>query len=335
MRLPVRNLIRFGSAALGFALASCVPGAGAVESEPAASDVLIANAVPTGPQADYPVVVGEPFTIDGITHTPVDVLNYDEVGYATFDEPGASGVSAAHRTLPLPSYVEVTSLESGQTILVRVERRGPMTNARLIALSPDARGQLGVSEGTPVRVRRVNPPEEDRAELRAGRTASLRMETPPGLLDVLKRKLPAVGSASLSRAETEGAPALDATAPAAIRSVDPDSGVPSTRVPLEDDVTSGTLAATSTAPAPPPAAAKTSEPDPEPSATGNYVVQAGAYSSKAAAERVAESIGGYLEPVGRLWRVRAGPFATRGQAAAALAKVRGAGYSGAQIFTLR
>lgn len=335
MRSTVKHLTRFGSVALGFALASCVPGVGAVERVSLASDGMMDRAVQTGPQADYPVVVGEPFTIDGITHTPVDVLNYDEVGYATFDEPGASGISAAHRTLPLPSYVEVTSLESGRTILVRVEQRGPMTNARLIALSPDARAQLGVGEGTPVRVRRVNPPEDERAELRAGRTASLRMETPPGLLEVLKRRLPAVGSASLTRAEGDE-PALPASAaPAAIRSVDPNTGVPSTRVPLEDEVTSGTVAAPS---APRTASPVTSaEPDTPPNRAvdGNYAVQAGAYSSKAAAERVARSVDGYLEPVGRLWRVRTGPFATRGQASAALAKVRGAGYSGAQIVTPR
>ncbi|WP_454599381.1 septal ring lytic transglycosylase RlpA family protein [Qipengyuania sp. SM2507] len=335
MRFPVKNLTRLGPVALGFALASCIPGATAVESAPMASDAMIDRGVQTGPQADYPVVVGEPFTIDGITHTPVDVLNYDEVGYATFDEPGASGISAAHRTLPLPSYVEVTSLESGQTILVRVERRGPMTNARLIALSPDARAQLGVGEGTPVRVRRVNPPEEDRAELRADRTAGLRMETPPGLLEVLKRKLPAVGSASLTRAEGEEAAALANAAPSAIRSVDPNTGAPSTRVPLEDEVTSGTVRATGGAPAAAPAPVATPDPAPKPSGDGNYVVQAGAYSSKAAAERVASSIDGYLEPVGRLWRVRTGPFTTRGQASTALAKVRGAGYSGAQIVTLR
>lgn len=335
MRLTVKHTIRFGSIVLGFALASCVPGAGAVESAPPPSGSMVGSGSQTGPQADYPVVVGEPFTIDGITHTPVDVLNYDEVGYATLDEVSASGISAAHRTLPLPSYVEVTSLESGRTILVRVERRGPMTNARLVALSPDARAQLGVAEGTPVRVRRVNPPEEERAELRANRAASLRMETPPGLLDVLKRKLPAVGSVSLTRSEGEETAGLGKGTPAAIRSVDPTTGVPSTRVELEDEVTGGTVAATGAAAATGPAPATAPASAPEPAAKGNYAVQAGAYSTQAAAERVVRSIGGYHERVGRLWRVRAGPYATRGQAADALAKVRGAGYSDAQIVTLR
>ena len=342
MRSPVKNLTRFAPVALGFALASCISGANAGESLAAVSDGAIESGAQTGPQADYPVVIGEPFTIDGITHTPVDVLNYEEVGYATLDEPGAVGTSAAHRTLPLPSYVEVTSLDSGRTILVRVERRGPMTNARLIALSPDARTQLGVAEGAPVRVRRVNPPEEDRAELRADLAASLRMETPPGLLEVLKRKLPAVGSVSLTRRDDDGEAAGAGTAPGqvtAVRSVDPDTGAPSARIPIEDEVTVGTIAAPDAAPGvvqnAGSVAATIADQAPRPAASGNFAVQAGAYSSKAAAERVARNIDGYLEPFGRLWRVRAGPFATRGQASAALAKVRGAGYSGAQIVTLR
>ena len=53
------------------------------------------------------------------------------------------------------------------------------------------------------------------------------------------------------------------------------------------------------------------------------------------AQKVADAIGGYLEPAGSLFRVRVGPFANRGEAASALAKVRGAGYRDAQIVTTR
>src|SRR3546814_12925989 len=62
-----------------------------------------------------------------------DAPDYDEVGYASWyggahkGKPTANGehfrpegISAAHKTLPLPSYVEVTSLETGRTILVRI-----------------------------------------------------------------------------------------------------------------------------------------------------------------------------------------------------------------------
>ena len=63
------------------------------------------------------------------------------------------------------------------------------------------------------------------------------------------------------------------------------------------------------------------------------MVQAGAFSSRASAQRVAEALDGYVSPSGRLFRVRTGPFASRGQAEAALAKVRAAGYSDARVYT--
>ena len=54
-----------------------------------------------GPEADYPVAVGAPFVIGGVTYTPADTLNYDAVGYARAGSAG-SGISGAHHVLPLP-----------------------------------------------------------------------------------------------------------------------------------------------------------------------------------------------------------------------------------------
>ena len=69
-------------------------------------------------------------------------------------------VTAAHTTLPLPSYVEVTSLDTGRTILVRVNDRGPFARGRVIDLSRGAAKQLGArAAGTrAVRVRVVTRP---------------------------------------------------------------------------------------------------------------------------------------------------------------------------------
>src|SRR3546814_10196370 len=73
------------------------------------------------------------------------------------------GITAAHKTLPLPSYVEVTSLQTGRTILVRVNDRGPFARGRIIDLSKGAAEQLGIrAAGTaPVRVRVVDPRSEE------------------------------------------------------------------------------------------------------------------------------------------------------------------------------
>ena len=57
----------------------------------------VAGVPANGPQADYPILVGEPYQIAGKQYTPADVLNYDEVGYLTLD-PDTTGYSGAHHT---------------------------------------------------------------------------------------------------------------------------------------------------------------------------------------------------------------------------------------------
>ncbi len=57
------------------------------------------------------------------------------------------GMSAAHPTLPLPSYVRVTSIASGKTVVVRVNDRGPFIDSRLIDLSYTAAHKLGIVVG--------------------------------------------------------------------------------------------------------------------------------------------------------------------------------------------
>lgn len=86
--------------------------------------------------------------------------------------------TAAHRTLPLPSYVEVTNLANGRSLVVRVNDRGPFKKDRLIDLSYAAAARLGFADqGTaPVEVRAVGPgtagPESGRTEKGEARDAS-------------------------------------------------------------------------------------------------------------------------------------------------------------------
>ncbi|HUD28818.1 MAG TPA: SPOR domain-containing protein [Novosphingobium sp.] len=277
----------------------------------------------TGPAADYPVVVGEPFTIDGKEWTPVDQLNYDAVGQAVVGE--GAGVTGAHKTLPLPCYVEVTALDSGRTILVRLERRGPMTNNALVELSPDAAAQLGISAGGKgaVRLRRVNPPEQERALLRKGGRVPERMETPEGLLKVLRRKLadqsPLMPPVPAPPAMPTGARVSPSPAP-----------VEAARPPI---------APPSAKPAPAPSAKPVAKAPAEPAspsraaatAKGAFVVQVAAFSSESSARKVAGQLGGSVSAAGKFWRVRLGPYTNRAQAAPALEKARRAGYSDARI----
>ena len=121
-----------------------------------------------------PIVRGtmRPYQIRGRWHTPEVNESYDETGIASWygdafhGRPTATGeifdmhgLTAAHTTLPLPSLVEVTNLQTGQSIIVRVNDRGPFVDDRLIDLSRGAGDALGVrAQGLArVRVRYVGP----------------------------------------------------------------------------------------------------------------------------------------------------------------------------------
>lgn len=324
MRLPAdryacRTVLTFAAA-----LALAVPATVLIAKTPAAP-VLPAN----GPQADYPVVVGPAYAVQGVSYTPEDVMNYDQVGSLAADS--GAGITASHHTLPLPSYVEVTSLVTGRTILARVERRGPMGSTDLLALAPAALAQLDAMAGTPVRVRRVNPPEDQRAMLRAGTPAPLRMDTPMSLVEVLKRKLP--GQAAVVTASTP--PAAAPKPPASVVSMvatptpQPTPAIrPATRVAAAS-ITTAPAAAKS--PASPTPRATPARPAVAPS--GKFEVQAAAFASAENARAAAGKLGAKVSSIGRFYRVRTGPFASRAEAEASLAKVRAAGYSDARIQT--
>jgi rare lipoprotein A len=296
-----------------------------------------------GPEGDYPRVLGEPFVIDGVTYTPVDTMNYDQVGYAAMRGEG-TGIGGSHRTLPLPSYVEVTSLDSGRTILVRLDQRGPMSGPDLIDLSPAAWAQLGLPPGgtVAVRVRRVNPPEPERALLRLGEQAPERMETPKGLLAVLVRKLPPAPPGALKPgiepAPVASSPTLASAgiAPNAAAVAKPAPKPVSPVVPPVVEAARTPPTAAAPVPEAKPVLPPTIRPALTPSLVqaapqGGFFVQAAVFSTKARADAAAATLGGTVTPAGKLWRVRVGPHGSTAAAQAALAKVKAAGYADARV----
>lgn len=377
MRLP-GNVRKFAFAIGLIATLPACSGGGGSDLAPNADYYAVDRAAPTpisqnnGPQADYPQVLGEPYVVDGQTFTPTDVLSYDAVGYATIDPAGGQGVTISHKTLPLPSYVELTSLDTGRTILARAERRGPMTSSRIVGLSQGTARELGVGEGAPIRIRRVNPPEYERAALRSGQAAGSRLDTPDTLLAVLRKQLPATGSVSLARtnpraqsrdtggfdeafAEIEpgpssavadsfdeyrnpSQPALPARqtsyalAPIGERATGasprPDpvevARMPSRRQPTS--VPPRTMPTTRAATPP----VQTQQPAAQ---RGRYVIQVASFSSKDNAIDAADDLAGFVVQSGRFFRVRMGPYGTRGEADAALAMARGSGYRDAFVDT--
>lgn len=100
--------------------------------------------------------VGKPYTVNGVAYHPRVDYNYSETGIASWygsDFHGnrtANGeiydmtaISAAHKTLPLPSLVRVTNLENGRVLNIRINDRGPFSRGRIIDLSRRAAQLLG------------------------------------------------------------------------------------------------------------------------------------------------------------------------------------------------
>lgn len=266
---------------------------------------------------DGPVKVGDPYQVNGVTYTPTDDPAYDETGYASWygeeraGQPTANAetfnpaaISAAHRTLPLPSYVEVTALDTGRTILVRVNDRGPFADNRVIDLSRGAAEQLGFTDGgtMAVRVRRVNPTEPEKGLLRGQMRAPARMDAPEMVLIELRKRLPVPSVAA--HAITPPAPARIAAQP----------------VPMAKPT-----------PKPTPAVKPAPIAQSAPASTRPVMVQIGAYSSKQRADEIARNLGGSVSQAGKLWRVRTGPYPDDGAGRRGIEKAGAAGFPGARI----
>jgi len=116
------------------------------------------------PQPRYKV--GDPYPIKGVYYYPAVNYRYEETGIASWygkkfhGRATANGeiydmnqLTAAHRTLPLPSIVRVINLENGRAIRVRVNDRGPFARGRIIDLSRRGAQLLGFRYKGTARVR--------------------------------------------------------------------------------------------------------------------------------------------------------------------------------------
>jgi rare lipoprotein A len=100
--------------------------------------------------------IGKPYEVAGVWYYPRVEYGYRETGIASWYGPNFHGnrtangetfdqykLTAAHRTLPLPSMVRVTNLENGRSVVLRVNDRGPFKNNRIIDVSMRAADLLG------------------------------------------------------------------------------------------------------------------------------------------------------------------------------------------------
>ena len=112
-------------------------------------------------------IKADPYTVLGQTYYPLpNASRYSEMGTASWygtkfhgqatangEEYDLYGMTAAHKTLPLPCFVRVTNLENGRSVILRVNDRGPFYSDRIIDLSFAAARKLGYAERGVARVK--------------------------------------------------------------------------------------------------------------------------------------------------------------------------------------
>jgi rare lipoprotein A len=268
--------------------------------------------------------VGSPYQIGGTWYYPQEQPDYDETGIASWYGPGfyghptangeifdAESLTAAHRTLPLPVNVRVTNLENGESLVVRVNDRGPFAKGRIIDVSERAAKLLGIfGPGTA----RVRVTYVARADLPNGKPQPFGVDTPDGVVGATP-SVPVGKVETSSLPEIPGAKQIPQTAAAPV----PAAAAPA---PVTSD----------------PGALPTGQVIrvPVPAVTHLYV-QVGAFSDYQNAARLAARLDGGLKisAIQRnsqtLYRVRLGPFDKTDDADAALSRINSLGSNDAQI----
>jgi rare lipoprotein A len=288
-----------------------------------------------------PVYRIEPYQVKGVWYTPRVDYDYDETGTASWYGPGfhqqltadnelydMNQLSAAHKTLPLPSVVQVTNLQNGRSVRLRVNDRGPFVDGRIIDLSRRAAQLLGFeTTGTAqVRVRILREESIQVAE------AAMHGETGHTML------AQAAPAALAARSETR--PLTQVAAPPPPAPFPPSPAPP----PAIASASSGywpTLIASAHAETlhPPIVPRSTVAATPATKSSGRIFVQAGTFAIPENAQRVRARIAalGSVEIVRtaargtELYRVRLGPVASEAAATRLLGKVVDSGYPGARV----
>lgn len=161
-----RRTLRTGLTALGLCLALAACGGGTSPPPQAAQQQQqVATHTPQAPRVGT-YKVGNPYQINGAWYYPKVDYAYKETGIASWYGPKFHGrdtangetfdqnaLTAAHRTLPMPSMVQVTNLENGRQLKLRINDRGPYARGRIIDVSKRAAELLGFKDQGTARVR--------------------------------------------------------------------------------------------------------------------------------------------------------------------------------------
>ena len=157
--------------ALGLALAGCATAELAIDlvkkTQKEQETVKQAEELAAGTVvADPRYKIGDPYNVGGVWYYPKRDLTYDETGIGSWYGDEFAGrltangeifdpekITAAHKTLPMPSVVRVTNLDNGKSLVVRVNDRGPFVAGRIIDLSRESARLLGFKDQGIAKVR--------------------------------------------------------------------------------------------------------------------------------------------------------------------------------------
>ena len=274
-----------------------------------------------------------------------DPSHFSQAGFAAiYDaEPGsnltASGetfdpmqITAAHPTLPIPSYARVTNLANGRMIVVRINDRGPYGNDRVISLSRAAADRLNTSNNTKVRIDPIIVAQD--GTLSGPGTACTTVAKQTYALPARPDLSGGMGGASTPTEPAQPQGEVRAISNDTLQSDDStgapvkSSGFLGAPTTLSSGVLEGSeptpapvVAAPVTQPAPVTAPATTQSTPAPAAASGSYVVQVGAVSDRARAQQYQQrltqqfDVPGRVEQNGAVWRIQMGPFASKSQAA--------------------
>ncbi len=316
------------------------------------------------PSASPHYKVGKPYRVKGKLYYPAEDPDYEAYGVASWygrDFHGkltANGerfdmnrLSAAHTTLPMPSLVEVTNINNGRRIVVRVNDRGPFADNRLIDLSREAARQLGFERKglSRVRVRYVGPaPLLAKAPKISQRLVDRPSRTPLSKTTRATTRF-VLGEAKRSAARAVAPILVSATptpmplTPTISVSMAPVSMAPVSASPVSKPPTSLIPTSTTQTSSSPATSSPPDNPTPKSSAGPLYLIRVAALSSLDNIEALKEQ----LKEIGQLrlarletdsgavlYRINMGPFASLETANKQLEAVRGAGYKDAGLITL-
>lgn len=287
-----------------------------------------------------------------------DASRFSQAGFAAiYDaEPGsnltasgemfdAAALTAAHPTLPIPSYARITNLANGRMIVVRINDRGPYGNDRVISLSRAAADRLNNSNNTKVRIDPIIvaqdgsmsgpgtvcttiakqtyalPARPDLAgDMGSVSSAPQAMQPQGDVREISNSTLqsedsagaPVRSSGFLGAPTTLNTSVLESSEPAAPAAATPVAAAQNAPVTAPGSVQGVVPAAT----------AQTAAPAAAPAAAGSLVVQVGAVSDQGRARQFQQRLSQQFSAPGRVvqngavWRIQLGPFSSKAEASA-------------------